>query len=421
MDPALDPAWREKSTGQISKVVSEKKLTFPLRLLLLHLMLSSITHVCPDDAPAKNSREGAAKNAGSKHPASPEPRPSGAGFPPQKKLKQGTQAAPGGRVIFPKAIKVLIVHKTLWCTCAECTEARLLVCAHSHSGGLLQHKEVDAVIQRARGDLESMRQLLTSSRVIVAVHPDARAGSPQRLVQMTRTQAPSDFSSSISARCAVSERMRTSHARRRKIQSWHSWRRGRAGLLRPPGPPHQRPAMRSAVLGARGRRQRIRDRRHQPPMDPCARARPRVSGADPEQAGPEHPAAASGSAPAPPSPLEPLGGRVCALARLSAGRAARRAAPLYRAARSPTHCIDAQRGFVGDARAAGAWAAVLHRFVHKLKETAAHKPTPFAVLVAQRADPPGVLQHDKKLFVGGIPWTFDSEDLREVIARFNFN
>ncbi|KAJ1487516.1 hypothetical protein T484DRAFT_1786411 [Baffinella frigidus] len=139
-------------------------------------MLSSITHVCPDDAPAKNSREGAAKNAGSKHPASPEPRPSGAGFPPQKKLKQGTQAAPGGRVIFPKAIKVLIVHKTLWCTCAECTEARLLVCAHSHSGGLLQHKEVDAVIQRARGDLESMRQLLTSSRVIVAVHPDARAG-----------------------------------------------------------------------------------------------------------------------------------------------------------------------------------------------------------------------------------------------------
>lgn len=138
-------------------------------------MQRSITRMGPDDGAAEISQEGAAKNAGSKHPSA-EQRPDGGGGWQQK--KQRPAAAPAISLIFPKVIKVLIVHKTLWCTCAECREAMQLVCENSEAGGgLLQHKEVDRVLSKARGDVESMRQLLTSPRVIVAVHPEARAGA----------------------------------------------------------------------------------------------------------------------------------------------------------------------------------------------------------------------------------------------------
>jgi hypothetical protein len=176
-------------------------------------MPTSSTRVGPDDAPAEVSQEDALRNSGSKHPAA-EKRTS-AGSVQKKKARHlaptgNTQTAAGSQ-IFPKAIKVLILHRTLWCNCEECTAALKLVCEHcQEGGGILQHKEVDRVIQKARGDGESMRQLLTSPRVIIAIHPDALAGALP-LVCCTRSSSRPDLQHQTAA---LSQRPASSALRR---------------------------------------------------------------------------------------------------------------------------------------------------------------------------------------------------------------
>ena len=148
-------------------------------------MQRSIASTAPDDPATDFCQEGAAVNAGSKHPA--EPRRGGAGFKAKKARGPlvGNAPSAASSLIFPKVIKVIIVHKTLWCNCEECTAALHLIRRHSkEGGGLMQHKEIDRL--RSRGD-GSMHQLLTSlhPRIIIAIHPEARAGALRWFAALT--------------------------------------------------------------------------------------------------------------------------------------------------------------------------------------------------------------------------------------------
>jgi hypothetical protein len=79
--------------------------------------------------------------------------------------------------VFVQLIRVLVVHKELWCSCSDCKEAQRKIVEHSfEKDGCLQHNLVD----KARGNESEVAGLLEPSKrciTIVAVHPECTEGS----------------------------------------------------------------------------------------------------------------------------------------------------------------------------------------------------------------------------------------------------
>jgi hypothetical protein len=132
----------------------------------------------------------ASTDAGSKRPPG-EPSVGEPGFGQAKKralnAPEGSAAVAALSPIFPDAVRVLLVHKTLWCNCEDCNAAQKLVGANcgGEGGGVLKHQVVDSA--RGPGKEGKMRDMLTSRNpmVIIAIHPAAHAGTQARPVSET--------------------------------------------------------------------------------------------------------------------------------------------------------------------------------------------------------------------------------------------